>query len=783
MALVVPDLTTSSDDDDELQEEIQIGKTRLNFSNRNLRAEHVRAFLEWLPDELRQAPLIDWDAIPSRVMAYLIRNLGRADDIGIAVTLGIGASSGAVGESSLYVMSHSLASVLGRIQDMGMLTSIKQTANRAVWDAFVATYVKDESRASFAPGGATWLIRYDSVTSVHLPTYLETIRDIDPAQYNHLRKYALAPLPPRFLERNGLRATLKEDAQRRRKESADVLVPLHPFLVQLVQFRKQAMDRIIGAYREQCRRVESGKASLPVSFDIETTNPTITRDVATHAGIDITPVPVTLRCTLWSRRTWAEANLSRLGRGAREEWTYKMGTYAPESNHYFLQCHNEPGELLWFGDVIASDLLRFLYSPKSSKTHVERAMALGVPGGCSTGRSGLLGPPRSTSIWFRHNFTNGELVFEPESLWRGVLYASALATVALTSGARVGEILQISDLRWDLSEVDELSDGKPTGRRIRVTLQHLLPKGFKTDSDRQPFLISPQAVPLLLEIARLLQAQHDRVPIVAPRHTHRAELEPEPYIFQWDASDDGHMGGLTINDVGRLLRFIFLGLEVTTRGGEPIRIATHLCRHVLAASARHQYKVPPEAIRWLLHHRAVRTEMVGKHAIPEATEYYTESRELQLALLHEAQMEIANVPQPFALQLPTQAELDTMDDDLREVFENWGTIGPTVLGFCKAGMCIRLNNRAQCVGCPFLVVDYRRMGNALRWRKIYLAAAEMLEASGHMTDARQKRKELEMLDGHINAMRLQIKAIKDGGNVPDFLSLPLPEDDEEANLG
>jgi hypothetical protein len=115
-------------------------------------------------------------------------------------------------------------------------------------------------------------------------------------------------------------------------------------------------------------------------------------------------------------------------------------------------------------------------------------------------------------------------------------------------------------------------------------VQHLLPKGSTQENEWQFFLISDMAGRILMEIGQLLEAAHGgSIPIVQPSQSSKKEdLYPEPYLFQWESSDEGRLGGLRVADVGVLLRFLFHGLTLTTRPGKPIRVTPHLLRHVLA---------------------------------------------------------------------------------------------------------------------------------------------------------------------------------------------------------
>src|SRR5439155_974762 len=81
-------------------------------------------------------------------------------------------------------------------------------------------------------------------------------------------------------------------------------------------------------------------------------------------------------------------------------------------------------------------------------------------------------------------------LIEREALYRGVLFATALATLSLTNGSRLSELLQVSASRFETLIVDELKNQHPTGRKIGILVQSLLPKGYTHESERQYFLIS-----------------------------------------------------------------------------------------------------------------------------------------------------------------------------------------------------------------------------------------------------------------------------------------------------
>lgn len=306
-----------------------------------------------------------------------------------------------------------------------------------------------------------------------------------------------------------------------------------------------------------------------------------------------------------------------------------------------------------------------------------------------------------------------------------------------------------------------------------MRLQLLLPKGKHTEEQRKLFLISDGAFQYLTEMAQELRSAHDgRIPVVRahPENRKAGDLSPERYLFQWAASSDGQRGALHSDDVQALLRFILYGLEFRTKQGEPFSVTTHLLRHVTATAARHEHEVPPAAVARALHH-----EVRPGGMIPESTEYYTrepEAEERALIDLAAFQVNVEKHAASILIHWPDEQERQSMDEELRESFERWQTLLETTLGFCgNVDLCPRGYNRTLCIGCPHLVVDFRKLKNALYWRAAYAKLADELEDQGNDVDAEQYRLLVRDLDMHINEMRITQASIEDGTRKPLFLQL------------
>jgi hypothetical protein len=754
-------LTVTSEN---IQEELHHARQdRYSFSNPDERAKHVRLFFAWLAPVLRDAPSIEWEQLPSQVMGHLVRTVGDHPDA-VPIALAIGCAIPAMKRQALLHVSSTLLSLFRRMRAHYGMNEFSQLADRELWTRFV-------SGRQLSPGEVRALTVYATIAFTHERIYLETL---DERHRLLLEPYALPPLPARFLERYAQRRASAQATITRRKEQSDVLVPLFPLLIELAQLRKQAAERLYKAFCGYRDQSQMQAIALPYRFHYTDRSFSVPEDAPTVAAVSLLERTVTLSFTLWNRASWVQAHPELYGRCSQWQQKRQICAYTAEKEIYFLQYEGDPQDLLWCGDILATwPVLSSAAAEDSPEEGAGRSRRTGL----CLDRPGLLAPPKRSSVWFRHAMSTGALLFEPESLYQGVLYAAALATLALTNGSRVSELLQVSATRFETLVVDEFKQQQPTGRKIGLLVQKLLPKGYTQESERQFFLVGETAGRLLREIGQLLQATHGGViPVVHPtRSTKEDDLLPEPYLFQWAASRDGRLGLLSREDVGRLLRFLFHGLNFTTRAGEPIHVAPHLFRHVMATYIRTVKNVPAEAVAYLLHHRVTLADTSHALTIPEATAYYSRLPTAQLlALLFEAQATFTPSERRSYLQVPSPQTLEQLDEALRQIFEQWSLIGPTALGFCSAGLCVRPDNRALCLGCRFLVPHYSNLARALTWRKLYVLHAEQHEAHGHTVDAKQARQMVAYLDDIITLMQIQIRARQDGGYVP-FADTVLPE--------
>lgn len=742
------------------------------------------AFFAWLPEELHDAPGIDWTRLAPEIMRYCIYTIGASPDAAV-LAVAAAALHGALDLGSQRTTLKDTSILLRELREARMLRHLGDLKQEGIWDEWARS--QDQNHALRA---RHLLNGYASIATGHFPHYLLRL---DPLDRSRMQQYAL-PSPPLGLREKYFPAKrILVEQKARRKATTDILVPLYPILRQLIRFRKQLAERTLLAIREARRKVEAGEAVLPYRFQQTDTIPEVNRDARTIAEVQIFGRAVTMNWVLWDKPTWVKYHRDRYER--RSVSTAESGTeaYAEAQNCFFVQFDSPTSECLWFGDLVEHRLLKHFHADSlhqgSSQERWQYACQLGFPRGCTCERPGLL---TSGDSWFAYATERGdELIFEPESLYRGVLMGTTLAMIALSNGSRMSELLQVSMNKerrvtrtetvlvlGDNGQPHVGEDGQPVTRQVKLHFQHLLPKGAKSEEERQLFPLAKEAVRLLGEVKQMLEATHGEVPVVAPARTNakHEHLVPERYLFQWDASPDGGVGALSSHDAQTLLRFILHGLDLYTATGKPIRVTVHVLRHVMSTHARHHRHVPPEAIAYFfLHHRL--RELTGREpSLPEISEYYTLMTEEQRFAIIRADLDEQEEIDHVLLQAaPKPRDLKQMNEDLRIIFDLWHALHPTALGYCGCpGLCPRDNDRALCLGCSYLVTDPERIGVALSWRDSYAKQAELLEAQGNAIDARQARIKVQLLDDVINVMRLQVQAEADGSYIPLHKVLPSP---------
>jgi hypothetical protein len=266
-------------------------KQRINFSDGN-RALHQQALFAWLPDNLRDAALIDWTQLPSHLIGYFVNTVGDSPwACSLALAAGVGRA--AMNDRSLTKSIEELHLLLRSVQN---LYGIEQVTGltKSVWESYI-------TQKELVPVDYLYFKSYAAFTESHLRDHVERL---SAAERTKIAPYVL-PRLPRGFRRQYLSASKKfEGEKRRRKAKSDVLAPLHTLLISLVRFRKQSAGRLLSAYREARALTKKEDLELPLLFSYEEELVTVNSDARTVAEVRLEKRSVTLRFLLWDRRTW-----------------------------------------------------------------------------------------------------------------------------------------------------------------------------------------------------------------------------------------------------------------------------------------------------------------------------------------------------------------------------------------------------------------------------------------------------------------------------------------------
>src|SRR6266481_1706403 len=207
-----------------------------------------------------------------------------------------------------------LLTLCRRLRTHYRMTQISPLRDREVW-------MREVFGRQLSGGESRLLSTYASVASGHLRTYFEHLDE----------RHRL------LLERYAQHRAAVLAATARRKEQSDVLTPLLTLLIEVAQFRKQAMERLYKAFCDSRDQAQAGRISLPYRFQYTDRCITLTEDAPTIAAVSLVERSVTLTLTLWKRDAWVEAHPELYGRCVQWQRRRQLFAYAAEKEIYFLQ--------------------------------------------------------------------------------------------------------------------------------------------------------------------------------------------------------------------------------------------------------------------------------------------------------------------------------------------------------------------------------------------------------------------------------------------------------------
>ncbi len=368
-------------------------------------------------------------------MGYLVKTVGHSPD---AAVMAVAAASmhGAIDKFSQYTLIKNLGTLLKSLRATTSIRCLADLKQEQIWFDWAALQEKK---------GHT-LAAYASIATGHFPRYL---RRLTLTERQRMQQYALPPSPT-DLSRKYFPAKQISAAQKQaRKETTDILVPLYPILRQVVRLRKQLAERTLLTIREACRKVEAGEAILPYHFQHTDTIPEVSRDARTVAEVRVLGREGTMNLILWDKRTWVTEHPDLYSRDSVEHARNGTESYTEKLNRFFVQFDGAFRDCLWFGDLVEHRVFKHFgkwegadSEPVEYQARWAYARACGFTDGCVCSAPGLLDPG---DRWCSAQEERGkELLLDFESLYRGVLFGSALAMLALSNGSRMSELLQVS---------------------------------------------------------------------------------------------------------------------------------------------------------------------------------------------------------------------------------------------------------------------------------------------------------------------------------------------------
>jgi hypothetical protein len=739
--------------------------------------------------ELRVLPGCDWERLSAgTTFSILFGETSRHfAHLELAVLAGILASAGVPAHYCLEI-DGAIRSVLDRLQQRFAIGS-PQAITHEVWE----TWGQDTGLMRTLTAR---LRKYAAAVNHHLAAYRERLSREEQMRISHL---LLPPLPKQFRQRFVPAAEQRAAAQRRRKAKTDVVSECATAIVALMLARYPSMERFIRWYREQIEQIEAGELKVPAHLVYEDEQ----LDLPRQPGPDAVSIEelrwrtssVRLELTIWRpfefsqrryderiERTTPGTKEYEQARGARMHLRYgaNRGIYA-DPHAYFVEVH--PTDAVpWFIGPAAD-----WYARVGSGQPARGTPAKGGTGACHAG----VGTPEdrlatylSALIASDRRYGRGTaagVCFDPEALYRGVLFGTAVVTLMLTADARIHEILQISADRfvkpvrvYVVKNPDGTPKRDPTTNKIVTDViveQRLLPKGRKRDDLRLQYDVSAARVHLQ-EMSALLKAAHEgQVPAVPydPFHPKAEQLGSERYLFQWNRR---HLSPRTVNS---LIRLVLHGVVLIDRSGERIDVTSHLLRHAAATVQRQQYGVPLEVLAEAMGHT-----LSADGQAPEATRYYSQMTETQKAdIRHEAIVAIMDdarlavrVIEPDEEAQRINRLMEEADERTREVLERYGGLHPVTFGHCGyPGLCVRGTARAFCLGCPFLVRRAEYLDRVEFVLDGYLKAADAHERMGDLAGARERQRLIAELRQLRQEMLLLAEAEQHGTWTPHWKQL------------
>ncbi|TDK58179.1 site-specific integrase [Bacillus salipaludis] len=518
----------------------------------------------------------------------------------------------------------------------------------------------------------------------------------------------------------------KEQAQSTRKSETDAIVPLLPQIRAEGHFRWNQLKRLRQAFLKACEQAKSTNCGLPLEFHYD----------------EPERVGERFYFRLWDKASFVLNHQEQFPASSLKSAYKRTGAYSNENNHYFVEFvkaerldDDEEAEGLWFMELFEKDVIRMWYqnaTDEEIKQKRELLYSWGYgeeslgenPMPFNSRHKGII--TSSTFVSRNKDISEGTL-FDVEPLYAAVTFGLLAVDIFTTTGARLNELLQISNTKECI-------------RRVKVENKfkfsfYAIPKGR---DELEPFYISEQTMKIIQLVAKLLKEHYgtEKIPSVKYRYS-RSHLfpNPKPYFFQY------YQSAFQNHAIFSCLRFLLHGLNFETQEGEPVVIKTHLLRHAFATEAVQRQGLPIDIVAKILHQRDT-----------GVTEYYSEPTPSQVAQsvsdLHDVISDYVDLDEAV-LRSPEELE-----KELEEYKQQVGVFNNVLGGTCvTAFVC---PTKMQCLGCQAKVPQPEKkheLDEVIELSKdmekrftVMNLSVEVKKAKAMRKHARNELKEIELIE-------------------------------------
>ncbi len=685
-----------------------------------------------LPPELLNAPLLNWDEFDTVFVLYLYRQVRDAPwFIPLAFMLAIQQSYGRQNLNTVFRRLNSIHTRWRTIFPRYHISSFEE------WNPseHLPRYLSDPEIADTLTTRQTFLSSYTAVTN-HMADYLRAVPETSRKIY---QRWILPPLP------TGLRRALSggsvvlAEQQQRRKEATDALVPHFARIRGETHLRWNQLKRLQDKYREAIALIQSGQEVLPLTFSYE--EPRLKQRLIFR---------------LWDRYSFAKTYRDRYGKRAQRRYEYKVDSFSPENNHFFLEFVQtesltdglcDPDTLLWFGDLLRYGVLGS--NARNGSTEEERqrkqdylrGWGYGEEGNgersapFSTHVSGLLTTPQAQANYLSEAQMRCKgLLFFVEPLFAAATFGLAALDCFTTTGARVDEVLQVS-LDPDCLYTLEIEG-------VQRFLIRVIPKGRDKPAD---YAVGAETLRNLEKVGDLLQEQYQlqpgeclpSVPFHPRNYRARRFKKPRPYLFQYEGRH------LDDQSVAACMRFLCHGLVFQTAEGRTVTLTPHALRHVFATHIHQVEGVPLDVVAVMLHQKNV--QVTAYYAAPPWQQVLATAN----SLLDRFATHLGNVEETF---VRAPAELQRQ---LEEAKQRVGTLTKVPGGQCTCHAICPIS--FACTGCVYKVPDPDREDEIIeqeQWAFIRLEQVKRRRLGPEMV-------KMEALIGRCETEREEMRLIRD----------------------